>query len=218
MYTCLRFYLPTIMTNIFLIITSSLIWSVLHSVTASLTAKAFARKVLGDRHADGLYRLLYNIISVVTFLPLMAVTAILPDQPLYRFADSLIPFTILIQVICVIAVLLAVIQVDLWSFVGLRQLLRWLESANKTDSPARLIRSGMFAFMRHPIYFFSLVAIWLIPVMSLNMFTLFICFTIYFWVGSIFEERKLVAEFGEEYKQHQSNVPRIVPFTNFWKK
>ena len=206
------------MLNIFLIITSSLIWSVVHSVTASHAAKALARKYFGARHADGLYRLLYNIISIITFLPLMAVAAILPDQPLYRFPDWMIPFAILIQVICVIAVLLAVIQVDLWSFVGLRQLLRWLESANNPDSPARLIRSGLYAFMRHPIYFFSLVALWLMPAMSLNTFTLFVCFTIYFWVGSIFEERKLVAEFGEEYKQHQRNVPRIVPFTNWWKK
>jgi protein-S-isoprenylcysteine O-methyltransferase Ste14 len=206
------------MSNIFLIITSSLIWGVLHSLTASHAAKAFARKVLGDRHADGLYRLLYNVVSVVTFLPLMAVAAILPDQPLYRFPDQLIPFTILIQVVCVIAVLLAVIQVDLWSFMGLRQLLRWLENANTPDSPARLIRSGMFALMRHPIYFFSLVALWLTPVMSLNTFTLFVCFTIYFWVGSIFEERKLVAEFGEDYKQIQQKVPRIVPFTKWWKR
>jgi len=206
------------MTNIFLIITSSLIWSVIHSVTASLAAKAFARKYLGDHNADGLYRLIYNIISIITFVPLMAVAALLPDQPLYRFPNWLIPITTLLQVICVIAVLLAVIQVDLWSFVGLRQLLRWLESANKTDSPARLIRSGMFAFMRHPIYFFSLVALWLMPVMSLNTFTLFVCFTIYFWVGSIYEERKLVAEFGEEYKQHQQKVPRIVPFTNWWRR
>ena len=75
------------MLNIFLIITSSLIWSVVHSVTASHAAKALARKYFGARHADGLYRLLYNIISIITFLPLIAVAAILPDQPLYRFPD-----------------------------------------------------------------------------------------------------------------------------------
>src|SRR3990172_891446 len=149
------------MLNIILIVISVSMWSVIHSVTASLAAKAFARKYLGARHADGLYRLLYNIFSVITFIPLMAVAALLPDQPLYRFPDPLIPFTILIQVICVIAVLLAVIQVDLWSFVGLRQLLRWLERVNRPESPARLIRSGLYAFMRHPTYFFSLVAMWL---------------------------------------------------------
>ena len=187
-------------------------------MTASHTAKAYARKALGDRHADGLYRLLYNIFSILTFAPLMIVVALLPDQPLYRFPNWVIPITILIQAICVIAVLLAVIQVDLWIFVGLRQLLRWLENKNNPESPARLIRSGMFSLMRHPNYFFSLVAIWLTPAMSLNTFTLFVCFTIYFWAGSIFEERKLVAEFGEEYKQHQRNVPRIVPFTNGWRK
>jgi protein-S-isoprenylcysteine O-methyltransferase Ste14 len=206
------------MPNIFIITIAALVWSLLHSVTASHTAKALARKYLGARHTDGLYRLLYNIFSVVTFVPLMAVAALLPDQPLYRFPDPLIPWTVLIQAMSVIAVLLAVIQVDIWSFVGLRQLLRWLEKVDAPESPARLIRSGLYAFMRHPIYFFSLLALWLTPVMSLNTLTLFVCFTIYFWVGSIFEERKLAAEFGEEYKQIQQKIPRIVPFTNWWKK
>lgn len=206
------------MLSIFIIIIAVLIWGAVHSLTASLTAKAIAGKWFGIRHANGFYRLLYNIFSVITFIPLLLVVFLLPDQPLYNFPIWLVPITTFIQAVSVIAVLLAVIKVDAWQFIGLRQLLNWLESSQPTESQPTLIKSGMFAWMRHPIYFFSIVAMWLMPVMTLNSLALYMCFTIYFWVGSIFEERKLVAEFGEDYKQHQRTVPRIVPFTKWGKK
>lgn len=206
------------MLSILIIIIAVLIWGAIHSLTASLTAKAIAGKWFGARHANGFYRLLYNAFSVITFIPLLFIAFLLPDQPLYSFPLWLVPITTFIQAIAVIAVLLAVFKVDAWQFIGLRQLLKWLENSNRPDSPTTLIRSGMFAWMRHPIYFFSIVAMWLMPVMTINLFTLYMCFTIYFWVGSIFEERKLVAEFGEDYKQHQRTVPRIVPFTKWGKK
>ena len=35
--------------------------------------------------------------------------------------------------------------------------------------------------------------------------------TAYFVIGAILEERKLVAEFGEEYREYQKRVPMLVP-------
>jgi protein-S-isoprenylcysteine O-methyltransferase Ste14 len=35
--------------------------------------------------------------------------------------------------------------------------------------------------------------------------------TIYLVVGAILEERKLVAEFGEAYREYQGKVPMFVP-------
>ena len=40
---------------------------------------------------------------------------------------------------------------------------------------------------------------------------LFLLFTLYFWLGSIHEESRLVAEFGEAYKEYQTLVPRLIP-------
>ncbi len=34
---------------------------------------------------------------------------------------------------------------------------------------------------------------------------------VYFFVGSIFEERKLVREFGAAYRAYQQRVPRLLP-------
>jgi len=48
--------------------------------------------------------------------------------------------------------------------------------------------------------------------MSLFYLTLFICIVIYFYIGSIYEEKKLVEKFGSEYRNYQEKVGRIFPF------
>jgi methanethiol S-methyltransferase len=37
--------------------------------------------------------------------------------------------------------------------------------------------------------------------------------TIYVFMGTILEEKKLVLEFGDTYKIYQKEVPMIIPFT-----
>jgi protein-S-isoprenylcysteine O-methyltransferase Ste14 len=40
-----------------------------------------------------------------------------------------------------------------------------------------------------------------------------IILTIYVIIGTILEEKKLILEFGEAYKQYQKKVPMLIPFT-----
>ncbi|HLB50419.1 MAG TPA: isoprenylcysteine carboxylmethyltransferase family protein [Anaerolineales bacterium] len=204
------------MANTLIILSAMAAWGALHSILASLTAKARARQLLGLRTADAVYRLLYNIAALVTFLPVMALVGILPDQPLYRFPAWLTFITVPIQFVAVLALTIALLQVDLPRFIGLRQLIRWSEGKPDPRDPPRLYTGGIYGWVRHPLYFFSLVFIWLTPIMTFNVLTFNIAATLYLWIGSIFEERKLVAEFGEAYREHQRRVPRLFPV--LWRK
>jgi protein-S-isoprenylcysteine O-methyltransferase Ste14 len=47
--------------------------------------------------------------------------------------------------------------------------------------------------------------------MSLNGLAVAVSCHIYFFIGSIFEERKLVREFGAAYRAYQQRVPRLMP-------
>jgi methanethiol S-methyltransferase len=40
-----------------------------------------------------------------------------------------------------------------------------------------------------------------------------IVLTVYIFIGTILEEKKLVLEFGETYVQYQKEAPLIIPFT-----
>jgi protein-S-isoprenylcysteine O-methyltransferase Ste14 len=47
--------------------------------------------------------------------------------------------------------------------------------------------------------------------MDLFYLTMFISFTAYFYIGSYYEEKKMVSIFGNEYADYQDKVPRIFP-------
>lgn len=204
------------MGSVAIVLIAMTAWAGLHSLLASLTAKARARHLIGYRTAEAVYRLAYNAFSVITFLPVMALVGLLPDRPLYQFPLWLTLMTVPVQLLAALAALIVLWQVDLPRFLGLRQLSRWLAGEREPRDPPKLYTGGIYGWVRHPLYFFSLVFIWLAPIMTFNVLAFNVGVTLYFWIGSIFEERKLVAEFGEAYREHQRRVPRLIPIP--WRK
>ena len=104
--------------------------------------------------------------------------------------------------------IVAVLQTDTLSFVGLRQLF-------EEERSGKLITSGLYHFIRHPLYTFGLLFIWLSPSVTVNSFVMYLALTIYIFVGAYFEEKKLLREFGQEYEEYKSVTPMIVPFLKF---
>jgi protein-S-isoprenylcysteine O-methyltransferase Ste14 len=55
--------------------------------------------------------------------------------------------------------------------------------------------------------------------MSVNSFVVYVGLTVYILIGIIFEERKLVREFGRSYEDYRSVTPMLIPGLNFiWNK
>ena len=52
--------------------------------------------------------------------------------------------------------------------------------------------------------------------MSADRFALAVLLTGYIVTALIFEERDLVTTFGDEYRQYQERVPRLIP--RFWSR
>jgi protein-S-isoprenylcysteine O-methyltransferase Ste14 len=52
---------------------------------------------------------------------------------------------------------------------------------------------------------------WLSPDMTVNLLTTFGLFSIYMYVATFHEERRLIAEFGDRYRAYQRHVGRFVP-------
>ena len=104
---------------------------------------------------------------------------------------------------------------DAWFFLGLRQLgeppqLGVRHSIDSTSTP-RLVTNGLHRFTRHPLYTTSLIVLYLASPMSLNWLAFAISCNAYFFIGSIFEERKLVREFGAAYRAFSSVFPACCP-------
>jgi len=187
-------------------------WAVLHSLTASIAFKDMIRDWTGARRFDGLYRLAYNAIAVFTFVPvLLLLASSLPNRILWRVSQPLSFLFLFVQLIGLIGLAISLWQTDLFRFAGLGQALRYLQGDEPINPPPTLVVKGTYAYVRHPLYFFSLLLIWFLPVMTLNAFLFNMMATLYFWVGSIYEERRLYATFGEAYERYRQRVPRLIP-------
>jgi len=52
---------------------------------------------------------------------------------------------------------------------------------------------------------------WLSPSITMNSFIVYVALTLYVLIGIVFEERKLLQEFGNEYAEYKSTTPMLLP-------
>lgn len=181
------------------------LWGIVHSIMASLKFKAILEKMLGAQ-AMRFYRLFYNIFSAISFLPVLWLMRVLPDRTLYQISAPWMYLILFGQFLAIIGLIVGLFQTDAWEFAGLRQII-----APNGEENGKLVIKGLYKYMRHPLYTFGLLFIWLTPVMTVNMLVLYISATIYIVIGAYFEERKLCREFGDAYAEYQSSTPMLVP-------
>ena len=73
--------------------------------------------------------------------------------------------------------------------------------------------SGPYRWVRHPLYLFMLFFIWSYPQLSADRLLFNLMFTAWIVIGSVLEERDLVARFGADYRRYQARVPMLIPRT-----
>jgi methanethiol S-methyltransferase len=178
-------------------------WGAVHSWLASLGMKTFVREHVGEGVWRG-YRLAYNGFSVVTFAPILILVRILPDRSVYSVLSPWLYLMVAGQALAIVLLVIALLQTDTASFVGLRQIL-------EGERPSELVTKGFYRWVRHPLYLFGLLILWLTPVMTLNLLIAYLSLTVYLLVGAMFEERKLEREFGTQYTEYKRRTPMIVP-------
>jgi protein-S-isoprenylcysteine O-methyltransferase Ste14 len=66
--------------------------------------------------------------------------------------------------------------------------------------------------VRHPLYFFSLIMIWSCPEITMDRLLFNVLWTVWIVMATLFEEKDLVSEFGDQYRQYQAKVPMIIPY------
>ena len=188
-----------------IILLAVIIYGFVHSLLATVGTKARLRKWFGPG-VDRWYRLIYNTIGILTFLPVLFLTAAFPGQELYIISSPWSYFALAGQLLALVALAIGFLQTGVWSFLGFEQV---LNSTPSTSS--QMVTSGLYRWVRHPLYTAGLVFIWLTPIMTTSLLALNIGLTIYLVLGAYYEERKLVREFGEAYLHYQETTPMLIP-------
>ena len=180
------------------------IYGLIHSVMASLPFKQLVNRIFGEL-ANRYYRLFYSMIAILTLLPVLALTFLIPDQRLYTIPSPWVAFTVVVQLLSLALLAYSVMKTGAMQFVGISQ-------AFGLAGKERLYTGGLYRVVRHPLYTFSLLFIWLTPIMTRNLALLYAALTVYILIGAIFEERKLSQMFGKDYQHYRARTPFIIPF------
>jgi methanethiol S-methyltransferase len=187
----------------------------LHSYLISIRFTNLMTRLLGKYYI--FYRAFYVVVSIVLFIPLIQYSGqidhdiIIHDTPALTIVRYALTAGSLLLFFWVFFV-----DYDSLSFFGIRQILngnRKQESGLKGE----IKKNGILGIMRHPMYFALIIFIWCQTHRLTDIFVN-IVFTVYVFIGTWLEERKLVLEFGEAYLQYKKEVPMIIPFTKFKSK
>jgi protein-S-isoprenylcysteine O-methyltransferase Ste14 len=177
-----------------------IIYFFIHSFLASNEVKLTVEK--GFSGLFSYYRILYNFIAIAGLIPLLYLSVLIPD-PYFLSLIWLSPIGYVLILAGLILLYLAFNAFDGAEFLGL-----------KREIKPELVLSGMYRYVRHPLYFATVILILglflLVPTQKM-LLVLLISYS-YILIGYRLEERKLVAVFGEEYREYQKKVKALIPY------
>lgn len=87
-----------------------------------------------------------------------------------------------------------------------------LTMRNKEPKIAPLAIKGPYRWVRHPLYFFSLIMIWACPDLTYDKLLFNSMWSLWIFIATMLEERDLVREFGSGYREYQKKVPMLIPY------
>jgi len=99
---------------------------------------------------------------------------------------------------------------------GLRPIFNRLRGRNPKPMPFIVV--GPYRWVRHPLYLFMTLMIWSCPNLTADRLLFNLLWTAWIVIGSYLEERDLIVEFGDAYREYQKRVPMLVPLLRWPKR
>ncbi len=171
----------------------------LHSLLASQRVKS---------HFSGrrCYRLSYNLIALITLLPIAGLHTLYRGEMVILWQEPWLWLARFISLAAVVCFLWTLRYYDLGEFSGWHQ----CRDGKTTTTGGQMVISPPHRYVRHPWYSCALVLIWCRD-MDMAQLTSTILISAYLVIGSRLEERRLVIEYGESYREYLRSVPGLIP-------
>lgn len=163
-----------------------------------------------ERHFGKTYRLVYNLVALVQILIVyMSGRAALATANFPLLDQAVVSaFCLFVQLLGLLIIVYALRFYDLGRFAGITQLFTGERLTKAQAEP--LHRNGLNQWMRHPLYTGAFLVLWG-GATSIFGFWTAVWGTLYLIIGTLFEERKLIRVYGDEYTRYQQQVPRYFP-------
>jgi methanethiol S-methyltransferase len=184
------------------------LWCALHSTLITTAVTDYMKKKFGDRYR--FYRLFYNTVALVTLLPLAYYSISIEGAPIFRWQGLLAIAKYLLQVTSLYLFIAGASHYRMSQFLGIHQI-KTGQADHTLSEHDTFNTTGILSAIRHPWYISGIMIIWAREI-SLSALLNNIVISAYFVVGAILEERRLVLQFGEKYRDYQKNVSMFFPY------
>ena len=187
-----------------------IIWCALHSILINAAVLGRIRS-----QAPGMtryYRLLYNGLSLVTLIPLLVMTKRAGGPVIFSWDGYALSLRVIFLIITFLLFRGGAQQYDLQYFLGVKQLRTGKEHLLLSETE-EFLETGVFGITRHPWYLGSLFFIWsMLGEYTLSAFLVACILSVYLVIGTMLEERKIVAQYGAQYCRYRQRVSMLFPW------
>lgn len=191
------------MANLLLVFSWGLFYF-LHSALAAYKLKRILESKWPNHYKW--YRLGYSVLSGILFSGILIQAVVLQVQQVYVPGSFSQYAGYMVATAGVIVLLRSLKKIPIKSFLGLKP-------ENLAVNNTELVNSGIYSQIRHPLYL-GLLAIFLGYFLVSGTVGALIhlgCLIVYLPIGIHFEEKNLLAEFGDHYRNYQKEVPAFFP-------
>jgi len=183
----------------------SLLFFLQHSLMTRTTIKKIIQKIVPELY----YAAVYSIVSGITLTASILLWQKIPVT--LASADGVMTWMIrAIYFAGLAGVVQVIISLKGIDSLGVKKIRHHLSGTKQ--KPVPLAIGGLYRWVRHPIYFCSIVMIWAHPVLTVDKFLYDVIWTIWMVIGTMLEERDLLVEFGDSYRAYREKAPMLIPY------
>ena len=99
--------------------------------------------------------------------------------------------------------------IDHFELFGIKQV--WFANAKRELPTAEFKQPLLYKLVRHPMQLGVLIAVFATPTMTVGHLVFAASMGLYVLIGLYFEERALLREFGDTYREYQRTTPMLIP-------
>jgi len=157
------------------------------------------------------YRLLYNLFSLLSLLPLLVASLYDKGSVVFSWSGEMIVIRFLLLCLALYFFVAGANGYNMHYFLGLQQIRDGKDHLLLGDGQS-FSETGILGVIRHPWYLGTLLFVWSVNgVYYQKNVAVAVILTMYLFVGALLEERKILAEYGDCYRDYQKRVSMIVP-------